>query len=239
MSWHKAWYILALGTLLVGLLPVAAMASRAGWSKVDPLLLQRLSQQDQVRFHIVMAAQTDVAGAVQLRTKEEKGTYVFELLTRTARQTSNILLILAAALLLGYALSNVYATQTMADGLMTMDLGKWGIFVMINLFILALGFFLPPAAIILLVVPIFTPPLRDLGFDLIWYGIVLMMPMQIALCLPTVGLNILTIKPMVPEITIGQLFKASIPFLINILIMILILCIWPNLALWLPNLLIK
>jgi C4-dicarboxylate transporter, DctM subunit len=159
--------------------------------------------------------------------------------TRTVRQSSMILLILAASLLFGYALSNAYTTQTMADGLINLDIGKWGTFFVINLFILALGFFLPPVSIILLVVPIFTPVLQSLGFNLIWYGAVLMLLMQITLVLPTVGLNILTIKPMVPEATMGQLFKACIPFLINILITVLILCAWPNLALWLPGIVIR
>jgi C4-dicarboxylate transporter, DctM subunit len=158
--------------------------------------------------------------------------------TRTVRQSSMVLLLIAAAMLFGYALSNVYTTQTMANGLMTLGLGKWGTFIVIDLFILALGFFLPPAAIILLVVPIFTPALEDLGFNLIWYGAVLALLMQVCLALPTVGLNILTIKPMVPEISMGQLFRASVPFLINILIMILIVCLWPNLVLWLPNLVV-
>lgn len=168
--------------------------------------------------------------------------YKFDILkkifTHTVNESSMILLIMAAALLFGYALSDVYATQTMANGLMALELGKWGSFLVINLFILLLGLFLPPAAIILLVVPIFTPVLTELGFDLVWYCTVLVLIMQVALSMPTVGLNMLIVKRMLPEATMGQLFRASLPFLIAIVIAVIILCIWPEIALWLPNLMI-
>jgi len=157
----------------------------------------------------------------------------------TVHESSMILLIMAAAMLFGYALSDVYATQTMAEALMGLEIGKWGTFIVINLFILLLGIFLPPAAIILLVIPIFVPVLVTLGFDPIWYCVVLVLIMQVALSMPTVGLNMLIIKRMLPENTMGGLFKASFTFLLTILVAIVILCIWPNIALWLPNLLIK
>jgi TRAP-type C4-dicarboxylate transport system permease large subunit len=161
-----------------------------------------------------------------------------KVLTLTVNESSMILLIMAAALLFGFALSDVYATQTMAEGLMGLEIGKWGIFIIINLFVLLLGIFLPPAAIILLVIPIFVPVLIELGFDLIWYCVVLVLIMQVALSMPTVGLNMLIVKRMLPENTMGQLFKAAFPFLLTILVAIIILCIWPDLALWLPNVLL-
>jgi C4-dicarboxylate transporter DctM subunit len=162
-----------------------------------------------------------------------------KIFTMTVNESSMILLIMAAALLFGYALSDVYATQTMANALMGLEMGKWGIFLIINLFVLLLGIFLPPAAIILLVIPIFTPVLTQLGFDLIWYCVVLMLIMQIALSMPTVGLNLLIVKRMLPENSMGQLFKASLPFLMTIIVAVIILCIFPQIALWLPNILIK
>ncbi len=156
----------------------------------------------------------------------------------TVNESSMILLIMGSAMIFGYALSDVYATQTMANSLLALDLGRWGIFIIINLFVLLLGFFLPPAAIILLVVPIFTPVLTSLGFDLVWYCTVLVLVMQIALCLPTVGLNMLIVKRMLPDIRSGELFKASLPFMLAIIVAIVILCIFPQIALWLPNLMI-
>jgi tripartite ATP-independent transporter DctM subunit len=159
--------------------------------------------------------------------------------THTVNESSMILLIMAAALLFGFALSDVYATQTMAEALMNLEIGKWGIFIIINLFVLLLGIFLPPAAIILLVIPIVMPVLVEMGFDPIWYSVVLMLIMQIALSMPTVGLNILIVKRMLPENSMLEIFKASLPFLLTIILAVVILCIWPNIALWLPNLLIK
>jgi C4-dicarboxylate transporter DctM subunit len=154
----------------------------------------------------------------------------------TITESSMILMIMAAALLFGYALSNVYATQALAEALMTLPLGKWGIFVIIDVFVILLSVFLPPAAIILLVGPLLVDVLVELGFDPIWYGVIMMLLMQIGLSMPTVGLNMLICKRMVKDCSMGQLFKASIPFLLAIILAVIILCILPQIAMWLPGL---
>ncbi len=93
MNWRRGWNLIALAVLLLGLVPVMAMAApRPDWSKVDPLLLDRLAVEEETPFFVIMAVQADVSGAAALSTKVEKTTYVYEQLTRTARQTQASLL---------------------------------------------------------------------------------------------------------------------------------------------------
>jgi C4-dicarboxylate transporter DctM subunit len=158
-----------------------------------------------------------------------------QILGHTVKESSMILLIIAAALLFGYTLSNVYATQAMADWLVALPLGKWGVFIIINLFLLVMGLFLPPVAVILLVGPTLLPVMEGLGFDMVWFGCIMMLNLQLGLAMPTVGLNMLIIKGLMPDQTMGQLFKAAIPFLLIIVLMILLLVIFPELATWLPT----
>jgi C4-dicarboxylate transporter DctM subunit len=144
-------------------------------------------------------------------------------------------LIITAAMLFGFTLSDAYATQSMAEFLMGLNLGKWGIFIIINLFMLVLGAFLPPVAVVLLVITIVQPVIVNLGFNPIWFAVITMLVMQITLCLPTSGLSLLIVKRKLPEVSMIQLFKACFPFLGTILLAIVILCIFPQIALWLPN----
>ncbi|MGH6611550.1 MAG: TRAP transporter large permease subunit, partial [Burkholderiaceae bacterium] len=105
----------------------------------------------------------------------------------------------------------------------------------INAFLLLAGCFLPPVAIILMVMPILTPVLEVAGFDLIWFAVVLTINMEIGLITPPVGLNLYVLKGVVPDVPLTTVLKGSMPFVLIMIGTMVLLAIFPELALWLPN----
>jgi len=119
MNRRKFWHILALAAILMGIVPLTVSAARPDWSKVDPLVLDRLSQESTTLFHVVMAVQSDLSGAAALPTKAEKGAYVFELLTRTARETQAPILAYLAQQGLTYRSRYIYNMIEVEGNLIT------------------------------------------------------------------------------------------------------------------------
>jgi len=150
-------------------------------------------------------------------------------------ESSMILMIMAAALFFGYILSHAYATQAMAQAVIALPLGKWGIMAVIQVFLLILGMFMPPAAIILMVSPILLQILLPLGFDPIWFAAVMTLNMEIGLVSPPVALNLYIVKNIAPDISMTEVLKGSYPFILCIALTIFLLCLFPQLALWLPG----
>jgi C4-dicarboxylate transporter, DctM subunit len=161
-----------------------------------------------------------------------------KIFTVSVIQGSMIMIIMAAALLFGKALTNAYAMQAIAEAIESLSIGKWGIFIIVNLFAAILGMFLPPAAVVILVGDVLVNVIKAVGFDPLWYCPILMLVLQIGLAMPTVGLNMIMVKHMLPDFTMGQLAKAALPLMALIVVMIIILCIFPPLATWLPRLIL-
>lgn len=149
-----------------------------------------------------------------------------------------ILLIMASALFFGYVLSNAYATQSLAKAILDLPLGRWGIMLIINFFLLLLGMFIPPAAVILLVAPILLQIILPLGFDPIWFAVIMTLNLEIGLVTPPVGLNLYIVKSIAPDIPLSVVLKGAIPFLIILALGIVLVAIFPQLALWLPTMMI-
>ena len=114
------------------------------------------------------------------------------------------------------------------------DLSKWLLLTAILLFVVVLGFFLPPVSIILMTAPIILPPLKAAGFDLIWFGVVMTIVMEMGLIHPPVGLNIFVIKNIAPDIPLNQIMWGTLPFVLLITLAVVIVCLFPGLVTWLP-----
>jgi len=98
-----------------------------------------------------------------------------------------------------------------------------------------LGFFLPPVSIILMTAPIILPPLREAGFDLVWFGIVMTVVMEMGLIHPPVGLNIFVIKNIAPDIPLKDVIWGVMPFLLLMVVAVILLCVFPGIATGLPD----
>ena len=98
------------------------------------------------------------------------------------------------------------------------------------------GFFSPPVSIILMTTPIILPPLKASGFDLVWFGVVMTIVMEMGLIHPPVGLNIFIIKSIAPDIPLGSVIMGILPFIALMLFAVILLCFFPGIATWFPDL---
>ena len=157
------------------------------------------------------------------------------ILRDTTRESVMILMIIAAAVLFGYMLTSLYLTQTLAQAIADSHVNRWVLMALINLFLLVCGFFIPPAAIILMTAPILYPIIKAAGFDPIWFGVILTINMEIGLIHPPVGLNIYIVQAIAPDVPVTRVMWGTIPYVVCMMLAIVILCIFPEIATWLPN----
>src|SRR6266480_3928650 len=146
-----------------------------------------------------------------------------------------ILMIIAAAVLFGYMLTSLYLTQTLAQAIADMHVNKWVLMLLINLFLLVAGFFIPPAAIILMTSPILYPIITTAGFDPVWFGVIMTINMEIGLIHPPVGLNIYIVSSIAPDVPVTRVMWGTIPYVVCMMLAIVILCVFPEIATWLPD----
>ena len=151
------------------------------------------------------------------------------------RESGMLMLIIGASILFGYMMSSLLVTQSVAEAIGQMQVNKWVVLGAINLMLLVAGMFLPPAAIILMTTPILMPVILAFGFDPIWFGVILTINMELGLITPPVGLNLFVINGITPDIKLPTILKGSLPFMGCMVLAILILCVFPELATWLPN----
>ena len=153
----------------------------------------------------------------------------------STKESVMILFIIAAAGVFSYMLSSLFITQSIAEWIGTLDINRWYLMMIINLFLLIAGFFLPPVAVILMASPILLPIIVNAGFDPIWFAVVLTINMEIGLISPPVGLNLYVINGIAPQIPLKSVLLGSLPFVGCMVIAILLLCLMPSLATWLPD----
>jgi tripartite ATP-independent transporter DctM subunit len=159
----------------------------------------------------------------------------WKILRDTTRESVMILMIIAAAVLFGYMLTSLYLTQTLAQGIADMHVNRWVLMGMINVFLLICGFFIPPAAIILMTSPILYPIIKAAGFDPVWFGVILTINMEIGLIHPPVGLNIYIVSAIAPDVPVTRIMWGTIPYVLCMMLQIVLLCIFPEIATWLPD----
>jgi len=153
------------------------------------------------------------------------------------RESTMILLIIGASILFGYMLTSLYVTQTVAEYIGSLSLNKWVLLFWVNILLLVAGCFLPPAAIILVTTPILMPIVASAGFDPVWFGVILTINMELGLITPPVGLNLYVINGIAPDVRLPTILKGALPFMLLMVLQILLLCIFPEIATWLPDML--
>jgi len=157
------------------------------------------------------------------------------ILSSTIKESTMLLLIIGMSLLYSYVMSYLHISQAAASWVVGMHLSKWVLLATILVLVVVLGFFLPPVSIILMTAPIILPPLREAGFDLVWFGIVMTVVMEMGLIHPPVGLNIFVIKNIAPDIPLRDVIWGVMPFLLLMVGAVVLLCIFPGIATGLPD----
>ena len=158
------------------------------------------------------------------------------ILSSTIRESTMLMFIIGMSLLYSYVMSSLHISQDAAQAVVAMHLPRWVLLAAILGMVIVLGFFLPPVSIILMTAPIILPPLKDVGFDLIWFGVVMTIVMEMGLIHPPVGLNIFVIKNIAPDIPLKDVIWGVMPFLGLMFLAILLMCLFPGIATGLPDL---
>ena len=146
-----------------------------------------------------------------------------------------LLYIITNAVLFSFVLTNENIPSALADWILAQNLGWFGFLLLVNLLLLA-GNFMEPNSIILIMAPILAPAAKKLGIDLVHFGIVIDVNMEVGLCHPPVGLN-LYVASMIARMRITDLAVAVLPWLCTMLGFLVVVTYWPELTLFLPRLL--
>jgi tripartite ATP-independent transporter DctM subunit len=158
------------------------------------------------------------------------------LLQATIRESTMLMFIIGMSLLFSNVMSHLHLSQSAAQAIVDLDFGRWGLLAAILFLVIILGFFLPPVSIILMTAPIFLPPLRSAGFDLVWFGVVMTIVMETGLIHPPVGLNIFVIKNIAPDISLNEIIYGVFPFVVIMILSVVLLCFVPEIATGLSDL---
>ena len=154
------------------------------------------------------------------------------ILASTIKESSMLMFIIGMSLFFSYVMSSLHISQDAAAAIVGMHLSKWLLLAAILAMVIVLGFFLPPVSIILMTAPIILPPLRAAGFDLIWFGVVMTIVMEMGLIHPPVGLNIFVIKNIAPDIPLRDVVWGVMPFVALMMFAVVVLCAFPGIATW-------
>ncbi|MEH7115192.1 TRAP transporter large permease [Neobacillus niacini] len=158
-----------------------------------------------------------------------------EALAETLKTTGFIFSIVIGAFLLNYLLSITRVPLLLEQFLTNTTLPPMAIFACIILMYILLGMVMESFAMIVVTIPIVLPVIQSLGFDLIWFGVVIVLVVEMALITPPVGINCFVLNGVVPELKLEQIFKGAFLFIIPILVLIVLLVMFPEIALFLPE----
>ena len=162
-----------------------------------------------------------------------------ETLLDTVKTTSMVFLILMGALVFGPFLALSGLPGKIAEWLAALDLPRYAILAIIMFIYMILGMFLEGFAMLVLTLPIVIPIIKALNFDLIWFGVIMVVVLEMGLISPPVGINCFVVKGLVPDVPMKKVFLGIAPFWIAMIVCVIILTIFPQIALFLPNTMIK
>jgi C4-dicarboxylate transporter, DctM subunit len=156
-------------------------------------------------------------------------------LLQATRTAAAIFTVLIGAFLFGYFLTLTQTPQHVTEWLTSLGLGRYGVLALIMLMYLALGCLMDALAMIILTVPIIFPVITALGFDPIWFGVIIVMTVELGLIHPPVGMNVFVIKSVVPEVSFLTIFSGVLPFIATDILRLIILIAFPIIATYLPE----
>jgi C4-dicarboxylate transporter, DctM subunit len=183
------------------------------------------------------AAGIGAAGAflIGVARRRLSGPDIRRSLLEATRTTAAVFTVLIGALLFGYFLTVTQTPQKVTAFLTGLGLGRYGVLVLIMLLYLVLGCLMDALAMIILTVPIIFPVIVTLGFDPIWFGVLIVMVVELGLIHPPVGMNIFVIKSVVEDVKISTIFYGVLPFIVTDILRLIILIAFPIIALYLPS----
>jgi C4-dicarboxylate transporter DctM subunit len=147
-----------------------------------------------------------------------------------------ILLIMGCAKIFGDYLNMVRVPEMVTNFFMGLNLPNISMVLAIQVLLIVGGMFVDAGSLMVITTPILLPLIKAMGYDPLWYGIVLVINLELAVVTPPVGLNLYTLRSCCPVLTLEEIIKSSLPFLLIQLACLIIFSVYPPLSLWLPNL---
>ncbi|MEA5161547.1 TRAP transporter large permease [Cereibacter johrii] len=213
--------LLAAGLLPLGIFAAMMVPFVNGWTSL-------------VESSVIGALVTVLAAILKGRFTRE----VFETSTRATLAISCMFMwIILAALAFGAVFDGLGAVRAI-EGLFVdrLELSPWTILIMMQLSYLIMGMFLDDTAMLVIVAPLYVPLVGALGFDLIWYGVLYTITCQVAYLTPPFGYNLFLMRAMAPpEISIGDIYRSIVPFVGVMVLALVLVMAFPEIALWLPE----
>jgi C4-dicarboxylate transporter DctM subunit len=150
------------------------------------------------------------------------------------RVSAMLFMILAGAAVFGHVLTKMRIPQQIVETVVATDIGVTGFLIVMMALIFVLGMFLESISIILITTPVILPAMTHLGINPIWYGILLVINLELAQITPPVGMNLFTIKAITGS-PLGPIVRGSAPYVVLMIAVMGAVMIWPQIALWLPS----
>jgi C4-dicarboxylate transporter DctM subunit len=151
-------------------------------------------------------------------------------LRNTARGSVMVLMIIAAAMVFGYVMTTTQVAASISHLVASSGLPPWALFISINVLLIFLGCFMETLSIIVVTMPILVPIISALGWDLIWFGIILTINMEMALIHPPVGLNLFVVQGVVPDVKLGRIIVGALPYVFIMAAVLALIAIFPSIA---------
>ena len=152
----------------------------------------------------------------------------------TMRTTAMIMAILLAAYFLNFVITSIGLTGRVNGFITSLGLSKVELLVVVVLFYLVLGMFMETLSMMVATVPIIAPIMFNAGYDPVWFGIVIIILMELAMITPPVGINLYVVQGLRKRGRIDDVIIGAAPFVVTMMLMVLVLAIWPQIAQWLP-----
>lgn len=210
----RVWHVIALFTVTLG-------GIYSGW------------------FTPTEAAAVGAAGAVllglalrRLTPRELAGCFI-----ETVRLVASVIFIVMASTMFSYFIVQTGIAKGISEGLQSAGANATAVVLLLCVIYIVMGCFLEGIAMILITVPITLPLIMSFGLDPVWFGVMLVILIEIGLITPPMGMNLFVIRAVSPEISILDMYRGTLPFLAAPLILIGLMIAWPDIALWLPSLL--
>ena len=153
----------------------------------------------------------------------------------TMRTTAMIMAILIAAYFLNFVITSIGLTGQVNRFITDLTLTPTQLLIGVIIFYVILGMFMETLSMMVATVPIITPVMVKAGFDPIWFGIIIVILMETAMITPPVGINLYVVQGLRKRGRINDVIMGSLPFVFTMMLMIVLLSIWPRIALWLPS----
>jgi len=160
---------------------------------------------------------------------------IWRILGDTVRESTMILTIVAAAAMYAYMMSDLYITQSVAEWMLDWGLARWQLLLLINVFLLMAGLFLPPVSIILMSMPVILPVLKQMDIDLVWFAVMMTINLEIGLITPPMGMNLFVIQGVAPQVALRDVILGALPFVALMLGFIVLIALVPEIVTWLPD----